>query len=90
MPESASEKYFFFKKSVLNFHTFALGFRVDFSEDSEQTDELGDKPGTEDAAMPPTKSDPDGIPREFTDFVSPLALPDAEPSIKSPCDPIFS
>lgn len=90
MPESASEKYFFFKKSVLNFHTFALGFRVDFSEDSEPTDELGDKPRAEDAGMLPTKSDPDCVPREFTDFVSPLALPDAEPSTKSPCDPIFS
>ena len=90
MPESASEKYFFFKKSVLNFHTIALGFRVDFSEDSEPTDELGDKPRAEDAGMLPTKSDPDCVPREFTDFVSPLALPDAEPSTKSPCDPIFS
>lgn len=74
----------------LNFHTFALGFRVDFSEDSEPTDELGDKPGPEDAAGTPTESDTYGVPREFTDVVSPLTLPVAEPSIRSPCDPIFS
>lgn len=81
------KKKSFVKKSSLNFHTFALGFRVDFSEDSEPTDELGDKPGPEDAAVPPTESNPYGVPREFTDFVSPLTLPDAEPSIKSPRDP---
>lgn len=76
-------KYFF-----LNC-TFALGFKEYFSEDSEPTDELGDKPGPEDdAATPLTESDPDDAPTpcEFIYSVPSLALPYAKP----PGDPIFS
>lgn len=72
-----------------------MGFRVDFSEDSEPSEELGDRLGPEYVATPATRSEPDDIrvsnlPREFTDFVSQLALPDSEPPVNSPCDPVFS
>lgn len=74
------------KYSFLNC-TFALGFKDGFSEDSEPTDELGDKPGPEDAATSLTESDPDDAPtpHEFIYSLPPLALPYA----KSPGDPIF-
>lgn len=79
----------------MNFHTLALGFRVDFSEDNEPTEELGDRPGPEDAVTPLTQSEPVDVelavlPREFKAFVSPLPLPDDEPSVKSPGKPVFS
>lgn len=79
----------FLKRTIYHFLTFALGFRVDFSDDNEPTDELGDKRGPEDAATPPIESDPRDVPRKFTNFVSTLPLPDAEPSINSPGDPVF-
>lgn len=88
-------RFSYFHKSILNFHTFALGFSVDLSEDNEPTEELGERPGPEGAAKPPTRSEPDdaelpGLPREFTDFVSSLTLPEAEVSITSLGDPVFS
>lgn len=71
-----------------------MGFRVDLSEDNEPTEELGERPGPEDAATPATHSEPDdalpGLPLEFTDFTSPLTLLEAELSSKSPGDPVFS
>lgn len=82
-------------KSILNFHTFALGFRVDFSEDSEPSEELGDRLGPEYVATPATQSEPDDIlvsnlPREFKGFVSQFALPVSEPLVNSPSDPVLS
>jgi hypothetical protein len=77
------------KYSFLNY-TFALGFKDDFSEDNEPTDELGDKPGPEDAATPLTGSDPYDAPREFIYFVLSLGLPRAKSSIESLGDSIFS
>lgn len=77
------------KYSFLNC-TFALGFKDNFSEDNEPTDELGDKPEPRDAATPLTESDPYDAPREFKYFVSPLAFPYAKPSAESLGVPIFS
>jgi len=54
-----------FIRSILHFLTLAYGFRVDFSEDREPTEELGDRPGPEvDVQLP-------SLPRAITDFVSP-------------------
>ena len=39
--------------------TFAFGFNVNFSEDNEPTDELGDNPGPPEAEAPPPHSDVD-------------------------------
>jgi len=77
------------KYSFLSY-TFALGFKDDFSEDNEPTDELGDKPGPEDPATPLTESDPDEAPCESIYFVAPLALRYAKSSVESPGDPVFS
>lgn len=78
----------------MNFHTFALGLRVDFSEDSEPTEEVGDSPGPEDAVTPLAESEPVDVeltvlPWISEEFVSPLPFPDDEPSIKSPGKPVF-
>lgn len=63
----------------------ALGFRVDFSEDSEPIEELGDRLGPENVATPARRSEPDDVqlsnlPREFKD---PGSL------VNSPSDPVF-
>jgi hypothetical protein len=77
------------KYSFLSY-TFALGFKDDFSEDSEPTDELGDKPGPEDPATPLTESDPDDAPCESIYFVAPLAWRYAKSSVEPPGDLVFS
>lgn len=61
------------------------GFSVDFSEDNEPIDELGDKPKPPDAETVPTQSEFDdvelsGCPREFAECISPTALLEAGPS----------
>ena len=76
--------------------TLAWGFSVDFSEDNEPTDELGDKTGAVEAGAAPTQSEVDDVEllgrrREFTDCVSPWVLPDTGgPSVTSAGEPVFS
>lgn len=79
----------------LTIQTLAWGFSVDFSEDSEPTDEHGDKLGPLKAEAPPALSELDdvelpGCPREFKDCVSPCTFPAPTPSDCSPREFIFS
>lgn len=73
--------------------TFALGFNVDFSEDNDPIDELGDKAGALEAVLAALVSDVDdvelpGRPREFMGSVTRCTLPD----LSSKCSPelVFS
>lgn len=66
-------------------HTLALGFSVDFSEDKEPSDELGDKPRPPEAETAPAHSELEdaelpGRPWEFTVCVCTCALPVTGPS----------
>jgi len=68
--------------------TFALGFNVDFSEDSEPTEELGDSAGAlgADAAVPPSDiSDAEltDLPRDLVVSAATGTLPDLS-SVGSP------
>lgn len=73
----------------------AKGFNVDFSEDKEPIDELGDNPGPLEADAAAARSELEdaelpGLPREFTDCGSPGALQDAATSTGSPWELVFS
>lgn len=79
------------KKNVQK--TFALGFNVDFSEDSEPMDELGVRAGPLGAVVAAPVSEVDdaelpGRPREFLGSVSTCTLPDL--SSKSSPELVFS
>jgi hypothetical protein len=72
----------------------AWGFNVDFSEDNEPIDELGDKPGPLEAGKAPARSEFDdaelpGRPREFTGCISTAPLADATPSNSWPGELVF-
>lgn len=65
--------------------TLAWGFNVNFSEDNEPIDELGDKPGLLETETAPIQSEFDdvelpGRPREFEGCTSRAPLRDGAPS----------
>lgn len=76
------------------YYTLAWGFRVDFSEDNEPTDELGDKPGPLETETVPTQSEFEdaeltGGPWEFIGWTSPTPLADGVTS-KGSAELVFS
>lgn len=83
------------KQELWNIVTFALGFSVDFSEDNEPTDELGDNPGPPEAEATAPHSEVDdaellGRTRELADCAVPCDFKDLDTSDGSVEELIFS
>lgn len=79
---------------MVNDHTLALGFNVDFSEDNDPTEELGDRPAPPETEPAPTQSEVDDaeLPGRREGFAASLAednLPDIAESKDSSAGHLF-
>ena len=78
---------------MVNDHTLALGFNVDFSENNDPTDELGDR-GPPETEPEPTCSEVDDVEQPgrrevFTASLAEVNLPDIAESEDSPAGHLF-